>query len=98
MQISSIAQSTVAEQVAAHTAARQAPASSQSAKQAAPSGSQQAAAQSVAAVIQPYSVTPSVLQQATSDGDGLTGVAALNDGDAAAQFAAQQAKSMDFRA
>jgi hypothetical protein len=53
-----------------------------------------AAAQSVAAAqaarITPSQVSAAVLKRATDDGDGRTGTAALNDGDAAAQAAARQ--------
>jgi hypothetical protein len=38
-------------------------------------------------------VSAAVLQRATDDGDGRTGAAALNDGDAAAHAAAQQVKT-----
>jgi hypothetical protein len=43
--------------------------------------------------ITPQEVSPAVLKQATGDGDGRTGAAALNDGDKAAQQAAQQVQS-----
>ncbi len=46
-----------------------------------------------AARVTPSAVSASVLQRANGDGDGRTGAAALNDGDAAAQAAAQQVKS-----
>jgi hypothetical protein len=39
--------------------------------------------------IQPQQVSAAVLKSANGDGDGRSGVAALNDGDAAAQKAAQ---------
>ena len=42
--------------------------------------------------VSPAQVSATVLQRADGDGDGKTGAAALNDGDAAAQAAAQQAK------
>ncbi len=38
-------------------------------------------------------VSAAALSRANGDGDGKTGAAALNDGDAAAQAAAQQVKS-----
>ena len=47
----------------------------------------------LAARVTPSAVSASVLQRANGDGDGRTGAAALNDGDAAAQAAAQQVKS-----
>jgi len=43
--------------------------------------------------ITPQSVSAAARQRADNDGDGKTGVAALNDGDAAARAAAQQVKS-----
>ena len=46
-----------------------------------------------AARVTPSAVSAGVLQRANGDGDGRTGAAALNDGDAAAQAAAQQVKS-----
>ena len=48
--------------------------------------------------VTPANVSAAVLQRAVGDGDGRTGVAALNDGDAAAQVAAQEAKAVDIRA
>lgn len=39
--------------------------------------------------LQPQQVSPAVLKSAEGDGDGRTGAAALNDGDAAAQKAAR---------
>lgn len=59
-----------------------------------PSGqaSSQPPAATVQELVQVSSVSPSILQMAQSDGDGLTGIAALNDGDAAARQAAQAAK------
>jgi hypothetical protein len=51
-----------------------------------------AAAGSSVARVSPAQVSATVLQRADGDGDGKTGAAALNDGDAAAQAAAQQAK------
>jgi hypothetical protein len=51
--------------------------------------------------VQTTQVSPAVLKAATGDGDGRTGVAALNDGDAAAQRAATQAShagKVDVRA
>jgi hypothetical protein len=42
--------------------------------------------------VSPAQVSAAVLQRADGDGDGKTGAAALNDGDAAAHAAAQQAK------
>lgn len=53
------------------------------------------------ALISPQQVSPTVLQMASGDGDGRSGMAALNDGDAAAQMAAQAARSgqtIDFKA
>jgi len=41
--------------------------------------------------IQPQPVSPSALKNADNDGDGRSGVAALNDGDTAAQQAALEA-------
>lgn len=46
---------------------------------------------SASSQIQTTQVTAAALKAATGDGDGRTGVAALNDGDAAAQRAARQA-------
>ncbi|MCW2953570.1 MAG: hypothetical protein JWQ48_2740 [Conexibacter sp.] len=43
---------------------------------------------SVSARLTPQMVTPAAVQAASGDGDGLTGAAALNDGDAAAHAAA----------
>jgi hypothetical protein len=40
-------------------------------------------------VVTPQAVSASILQRAVGDGDGRTGAAALNDGDAAAHAAAQ---------
>jgi hypothetical protein len=52
--------------------------------------------------VTPQQVSNAAIQRAVGDGDGRTGTAALNDGDAAAAAAAQQAKSapqsIDFRA
>jgi hypothetical protein len=48
--------------------------------------------------VTPANVSAAILQRAVGDGDGRTGAAALNDGDAAAQAAAQQAKVVDIRA
>jgi hypothetical protein len=45
----------------------------------------------VSGQIQTQQVTQAVLKAADNDGDGRTGVAALNDGDQAAQKAALQA-------
>jgi hypothetical protein len=50
----------------------------------------------VASQIQPQQVTASALKTASNDGDGRTGVAALNDGDAAAQSAARQVHSSSY--
>jgi hypothetical protein len=47
------------------------------------------AASSVPSQIQTNQVSAAALRAATSDGDGRTGVAALNDGDSAAQQAAR---------
>lgn len=44
---------------------------------------------STASQIQPQQVSAAVLKAAQGDGDGRTGVAALNDGDAAATKAQQ---------
>jgi hypothetical protein len=46
-----------------------------------------------AALLTTQSVSAAVLKRATSDGDGKTGAAALNDGDAASQAAQQAAKA-----
>jgi hypothetical protein len=43
------------------------------------------------AQLSPMNVSGAVLKSAEGDGDGRTGTAALNDGDAAAQNARQQA-------
>ena len=43
--------------------------------------------------VAPAQVSAAVLQRADGDGDGKTGAAALNDGDAAAQAASQQVKA-----
>jgi hypothetical protein len=43
--------------------------------------------------VSPAQVSAAVLQRADGDGDGKTGAAALNDGDAAARAASQQAKA-----
>lgn len=48
---------------------------------------------SVTSRIQPQQVSASVVKAADGDGDGRSGTAALNDGDAAAQAAARQAHS-----
>jgi hypothetical protein len=48
--------------------------------------------------VTPANVSAAILQRAVGDGDGRTGAAALNDGDAAAQAAAQEAKAVDIRA
>jgi hypothetical protein len=47
----------------------------------------------VSAQIQTQQVSAAVLKAADSDGDGRKGVAALNDGDQAAQRAALQART-----
>ena len=47
--------------------------------------------------VTPSAVSAAVLQRANSDGDGRTGAAALNDGDAAAQAAARQVKAAMHR-
>ena len=47
----------------------------------------------IAARVTPSAVSAAVLQRANGDGDGRTGAAALNDGDAAARAAAQQVRS-----
>ena len=55
-----------------------------------------APAQAVAATqsrISASQVSAAALKRATDDGDGKTGAAALNDGDSAAQAAAQQVRS-----
>src|ERR1700745_3077409 len=51
-----------------------------------------AGAASQTARVSPAQVSAAVLQRADGDGDGKTGAAALNDGDAAAQAAAKQAR------
>jgi hypothetical protein len=43
--------------------------------------------------VSPAQVSAAVLQRADGDGDGKTGAAALNDGDAAAQAASRQVKA-----
>ena len=48
---------------------------------------------SQAARVSPAQVSAAVIQRADGDGDGKTGAAALNDGDAAAQSAARQVKA-----
>jgi hypothetical protein len=53
---------------------------------------------SAASQIQPQQVSAAVLKNATGDGDGRTGVAALNDGDAAAQAASRSASKVDVKA
>jgi uncharacterized protein with PIN domain len=58
-------------------------------------------ASATTSMIQPQQVSAAALKAATSDGDGRTGAAALNDGDAAAKAAAQQVSktgSVDIRA
>jgi len=63
---------------------------------AAPSAAQrvaQAAVASVSKQVTPQAVSAAILQRATGDGDGRTGAAALNDGDAAALAAANFVKS-----
>jgi hypothetical protein len=50
-------------------------------------------AQAVARQVTPQAVPAAILQRATGDGDGRTGAAALNDGDAAAHAAAQYVQS-----
>jgi hypothetical protein len=50
---------------------------------------------SVVALVSPQDVSAAILQRAVGDGDGRTGAAALNDGDAAAQ---QAKSSVDVRA
>ena len=52
-----------------------------------------AGAVSQTARVSPAQVSAAVVQRADGDGDGKTGAAALNDGDAAAQSAAQQVKA-----
>jgi hypothetical protein len=47
--------------------------------------------------IQPQQVSAAVLRNATKDGDGRTGAAALNDGDAAAQKAKQSVASSSYK-
>ncbi|HLH64404.1 MAG TPA: hypothetical protein VKV27_01775 [Solirubrobacteraceae bacterium] len=53
---------------------------------------------SAAHQLQPQQVTAAALKAANNDGDGRTGVAALNDGDAAAQAAARSAGRVNVRA
>ncbi|MHB1568081.1 MAG: hypothetical protein ACYCXW_08870 [Solirubrobacteraceae bacterium] len=48
--------------------------------------------------LQPQQVTAAALQNASNDGDGRTGVAALNDGDAAAQAAAHSTGRVNVHA
>jgi hypothetical protein len=50
-------------------------------------------APTIAAALTTQSVSAAVLKRATSDGDGKTGAAALNDGDAASQAAVVAAKA-----
>jgi hypothetical protein len=52
-----------------------------------------AGAVSQTARVSPAQVSAAVIQRADGDGDGKTGAAALNDGDAAAQSAARQVKA-----
>ena len=47
----------------------------------------------VAAPLTTQSVSAAILKRAVGDGDGRTGAAALNDGDAASQAAVAAAKS-----
>jgi hypothetical protein len=53
---------------------------------------------SATAQLQVNQVSPAVLKAAQGDGDGRTGVAALNDGDQAAQQAALRASKVDVKA
>lgn len=53
-----------------------------------------AAAATSAAQLTPVNVSSAALKAATGDGDGRTGGAALNDGDAAAQAARRGAVSV----
>ena len=53
----------------------------------------QAAVAAVSKQVTPQAVSAAILQRATGDGDGRTGAAALNDGDAAALAAANFVKS-----
>ena len=78
MQISPVTQSSAPPQAAAASAATQVA---------------QAAVASVAKAVTPQAVSAAILQRATGDGDGRTGAAALNDGDAAALAAANFVKS-----
>jgi hypothetical protein len=64
-------------------------------KQAAPASA--AAKASTSPVITPSQVSAAVVQRANGDGDGRTGTAALNDGDAAARAAAAS-RGVNFRA
>jgi hypothetical protein len=48
--------------------------------------------------LQVQQVSAAVLKTAQNDGDGRTGVAALNDGDQAAQQAALHASKVDVKA
>jgi hypothetical protein len=52
-----------------------------------------AAQQQIAARLSTSQVSAAVLARATGDGDGRTGAAALNDGDAAAAAARQSVQS-----
>ena len=76
---------------AAHLSAPTAPASQ------APHASAAAghSTRSAGAPVTPQEVSAAILQRALGDGDGRTGAAALNDGDAAAQ---QAKSSVDVRA
>ncbi|HET9061525.1 MAG TPA: hypothetical protein VFN61_16545 [Acidimicrobiales bacterium] len=76
----------------AQSNARSSGAGAQSQANAAAKSSSQPPAGTIAELVQASSVPVSVLKMAQGDGDGLTGVAALNDGDAAAQQAAVAAK------
>ena len=52
-----------------------------------------AAPASVAEQVTPEAVSAAIVQRANGDGDGRTGAAALNDGDAAARAAAAFVKT-----
>jgi len=71
----------------------QSPASPPAAATAAAQQVSQGVVASVAKQVTPQAVSAVILQRATGDGDGRTGAAALNDGDAAALAAANFVKS-----
>jgi hypothetical protein len=50
----------------------------------------------IAPILNPSQVPAAVMQRANGDGDGRSGAAALNDGDAASHAAAQQVKPATY--